>query len=25
MDAGLPSDYLIAIYDLIEEWLGGIE
>lgn len=21
MDAGIPSDYLIAIYDLIEEWL----
>ena len=25
IDAGLPSEYLIAIYDLIEEWLGGIE
>jgi hypothetical protein len=23
MNAGLPSDYLIALYDLIEEWLGG--
>ena len=25
IDAGLPSEYLIAIYDLIEEWFGGIE
>lgn len=25
MDTGIPSDYLVAIYDLIEEWLGGIE
>ena len=24
IDAGLPADYLVAIYDLIEEWLGGM-
>ena len=25
IDAGISADYLIDIYDLIEEWLGGID
>ena len=25
IDAGLSADYLVALYGLIEEWLGGIE
>ena len=25
INAGIPANYLVAIYNLIEEWLGGIE
>lgn len=25
IDAGLSADYLLDLYELIEEWLGGIE